>query len=118
MEIIHVKTPTDYTWCDEDSELSSECALDSVLNAGADLIIYWYAAGNYEGDGQALIRKDNRWQLEHLAHCSCYGPLESFSWDGDRAQSLKDLKACCSEDLLEMTDTLFEEAEKYEPQGI
>lgn len=45
-------------------------------------MIYWYYAGNYEGDGDAVcLGKDGMLYQYHLGHCSCYGPFDDFGFN-------------------------------------
>lgn len=44
----------------------------------ADVFLYWYENGGYDGTGFALWRNDGKWAYQHLGHCSCYGPLEDI----------------------------------------
>jgi len=41
----------------------------------ADLILYYYVTGYYEGSGALLCRMNKEWFIHSLSHCSCYGPL-------------------------------------------
>lgn len=43
---------------------------------GADYIIYHYKYEDYEGSGISVIKKDGKYDLIELGHCSCFGPLE------------------------------------------
>lgn len=42
-----------------------------------EYLIYNYEAGDYQGDGAAVLKDNNgKFILIDLGHCSCYGPLE------------------------------------------
>lgn len=42
-------------------------------------IVYWYENGGYDGNGQAVVLKeDGLLYVGDLGHCSCYGPTESL----------------------------------------
>ena len=41
--------------------------------------VYKYESlGCYEAIGQMLFRKDGKWGVHDMSHCSCYGPLEDI----------------------------------------
>ena len=44
----------------------------------ADVLMYFYDEGCYEGWGLAVWRLDGKWMYHGLGHCSCYGPLDSI----------------------------------------
>jgi len=48
-------------------------------NLGIEAAYYWYVCGSYEGSGQMIALKENKWYVHDLGHCSCYGPLEHFT---------------------------------------
>ena len=41
--------------------------------------VYYYVNWGYEGQGQILMRKNKKWYLHDLGHCSCYGPLDQLT---------------------------------------
>lgn len=49
---------------------------DYVGKVKADVFIYWYENGGYDGSGIAVWRHRGKWAYQWLGHCSCYGPLE------------------------------------------
>ena len=74
-----------------------------------DEIWYWYGVGDYEGAGQLLMRKGEKYDLHDMGHCSCYGPVEEVVF---KPQELEDLKTSCSADYTKECKPLFEAAEK------
>jgi hypothetical protein len=48
----------------------SDSNLKDIENLGVDEIWYWYAYGDYEGSGEILMRKGDRWDVDSLSHCS------------------------------------------------
>ena len=74
-----------------EDELSEEYDLDKI-KFSADVFIYNYEDGGYDGSGFAVWRDEEKWMYHSFSHCSCYGPLDSIS-DSDNAPfSLEDLK--------------------------
>ncbi len=63
--------------------------LEHIRGAGYSEVWYWYATGNYEGTGYAILRKpgDRGYYVAYLGHCSCYGPTENIG-DADRWTSI------------------------------
>lgn len=76
---------------------------------GADALIYWYVGAQHEGAGSALFRKDGKWHLHNLGHNSTYGPTDDLKLKGP-GESLRALKARCSEEYLSEVKNLFAEA--------
>ncbi len=59
---------------------------DAKAKVEADVFIYWYEIGSYEGSGFAVWRnKKGEWSYGQLGHCSCYGPGEHLA-DNDNAK--------------------------------
>lgn len=56
--------------------------LGNLENLGIDEIWYWYAAGDYEGSGQILMRKGDLYDVHDAGHCSCYGPTDNANFNG------------------------------------
>ena len=63
------------SYCDI-SSLDTEYDIKAINDLGVDEVWYWYASGSYEGQGQILMRKDDKYDIHDMGHCSCYGPLE------------------------------------------
>jgi hypothetical protein len=41
--------------------------------------VYKYETGSYEGSGQLIVKTiDNKFWVQELGHCSCYGPLDRW----------------------------------------
>jgi hypothetical protein len=54
-------------------------------------VIYWYKRGDYSGGGTIVYQDSrNKWHINDLGHCSCYGPCH----DGfcDISYSLSEIK--------------------------
>ncbi len=48
-----------------------------------DWIAGYYETGCYDGMGYALVRSpEGKYTLTNLGHCSCYGPFDSFAYEG------------------------------------
>ena len=63
-----------YDTCDIDDDV-----LEVLERNEADAGFYWYGTGSYEGSGELIILKNNKWYLNSLSHCSCYGPLDHLN---------------------------------------
>ena len=66
---------------------------------------YFYKSGSYEGSGQMLARVGDLWDIHDMGHCSCYGPLEKFSFNG---KTLAQVHAMQSADYAKETAELFD----------
>ena len=64
--------------------LSSEYELEDINKLKADLFVYSYAYGSYDGSGFAVWKRDKKWFYSSLGHCSCDGPT-SFLNDANNA---------------------------------
>lgn len=73
-------------------EVFSEYELRPVLNLSADLFVYSYATGSYDGSGFAVWRKGNDWFYSDLGHCSCNGPTEDISTSNNAAFKYEQVK--------------------------
>ncbi len=80
MRLVQVEMPASYI--NDYTQQEIDYDLDKL--AGADIVVYWYGAGSYEGSGQLVARKDGLWFYESLSHCSCYGPPENFKFKNGR----------------------------------
>jgi len=111
MKVINVEQkPENYGYCD--IAALSDYEIERAEESGADLLIYWYASGSYEGSGEALLRKDGLWIYENLGHCSCYGPFDTTpSFDG--AQTLDALEARMTDELKGQCAELFKRARRF-----
>ena len=89
-----------------------EWEIEKLNKLGLDEIWYWYGVGDYEGAGQLLMRKGEKYDLHDMGHCSCYGPVEEVVF---HPQKLKDLKSVCSEDYATECKPLFQAAMKRLP---
>jgi len=49
----------------------------------ADLLVYYYENGGYDGSGMAIWRKGRKYGYAYLGHCSCDGPMEGVGM-GDK----------------------------------
>ena len=77
-----VPYPADSTWAEMQSELDS-FDVKNLEGAGVVECWYWYHVGSYEGDGMALLRRnDGKWAVHWMSHCSCHGPVEAHDLEG------------------------------------
>ncbi len=62
----------------EDCDLGEESICEAI---GKDFewAVYRYGTGSYEGDGNMIHKKNGKYYMSVLSHCSCYGPLENIS---------------------------------------
>lgn len=62
----------------EQHDLNENAYISSRYNTDDYVwIITDYITGDYYGDGEALgLRKDGKYDIWNLGHCSCYGPFE------------------------------------------
>lgn len=65
-------------------KLDSEYELEDINKLKADLFVYSYAYGSYDGSGFAVWKRGAKWFYSSLGHCSCDGPT-SFLKDADNA---------------------------------
>lgn len=94
-EIIKVAYHGD--WC-EDSTFN-EYNIDEIFKQlhEFDWLVYSYGWCSCEGDGNMIHKKDGKYFLTNLGHCSCHGPLDDISkvpYD-----SLEALVNSCSDNL-------------------
>ena len=47
-----------------------------------DELWYNYEYGDYEGSGLMIARIGDKYDLYDMSHCSCYGPLYHFKFNG------------------------------------
>jgi hypothetical protein len=67
-----------------------------------DWVVYWYELGGYDGRGLIAWKKGDKYDYEHIGHCSCYGPMADV--EGDYAsltaeQLVAELKPISKEDF-------------------
>lgn len=73
-----------------EDELSENELFGTVL---ADVFIYHYESGCYEGTGIAVWRnKKGEWAYQYLGHCSCNGPLEDIETSDKAKFTLEQIK--------------------------
>lgn len=58
-------------------DVLSEYDLENV--GDVDWILYWYEYERYEGKGYLIAKRGNKFSLESLGHCSCYGPCDDVA---------------------------------------
>lgn len=109
MKVVHLKTPASHY--NNDTDALDEYDLAKAKEQGADLVIYWYSSGGYEGSGNALVRKGGLWTHCCLSHCSCYGPGEDL-YPGP-GESLDSIEARMSGYLLTECAELLARARRY-----
>lgn len=49
-----------------------------IIPADVELFVYYYEIDYYEGSGVAIFKRNDKYGLHYLGHCSCYGPMEDF----------------------------------------
>lgn len=60
----------------------------------ADIFIYSYENGGYDGSGMAVWRNNKgEWAYQYLGHCSCYGPLENIRTSDKAKFTLDQIKS-------------------------
>lgn len=113
-KIYKVDYPKEGRYC-EDDELS-ENEIQNIKASNADVAIYTYGTGSYEGDGDLLLMKDGFWMFKSLSHCSCYGPVEepiNLKKDFDRAYtSLDELSESVSKEYFKDLKPLMDKAKE------
>jgi hypothetical protein len=73
---------------------------EQMESLGADLIVYYYYTGGYEGSGEMICLKAGQWYHFDISHNSCHGPLDDVYFDGK----------CAYNSLVEMLEVFSEEA--------
>lgn len=58
----------------------------------ADVFIYSYENGGYDGSGFAVWRYKRKWRYHYLGHCSCYGPMEGIQYSDNATFTLEQIK--------------------------
>lgn len=54
-------------------------------------VVYWYEAGDYEGDGLAVaLRPDGLLEECGLSHCSCYCPGDGWNGVGGKGVTVEE----------------------------
>lgn len=73
---------------EENSEIRIEDFIGELKHF--DWLIYSYGTGCYEGSGNMIWKKDNKFFHHDMGHCSCYGWEENIS-DEKGFDSLEEL---------------------------
>lgn len=55
--------------------------LNAALVAKADLIVYDYYDGGYDGQGYMIVKIGDNYYENDLSHCSCFGPIDGLAED-------------------------------------
>lgn len=63
--------------CEELGEWDTERIKKDL--ADAELFVYCYESGSYDGSGFALWKVGNKYGYISMGHCSCNGPLEDLN---------------------------------------
>lgn len=58
----------------------------------ADIFIYSYENGGYDGLGVAVWRNKGKWAYQYLGHCSCNGPCEDIRTSDNAKFTLEQIK--------------------------
>jgi len=55
-----------------------EVELSEIVESypNATVVVYDYERGDWDGDGWAVIRFEDGWNIIGLGHCSCFGPFD------------------------------------------
>lgn len=96
----------------EDQELD-DYAIEEIHKRLKDFdwFVYNYGEGDYEGDGNAIFKKDGKFHEASLHHCSCFGPTENLDLKGGK-DTLEELLNNCSEDLNKELDNIVKYIKK------
>jgi hypothetical protein len=89
------KLPEGYDYPYGDVDSLSEWDMERLQELGIDEAWYWYATAPYEGSGQILMRKGDKYDVHDMGHCSCYGPMENAHFNGVYS-SLDEIQQKCS----------------------
>ena len=101
--------PLNKTWYGEPTELD-DFNFDNLRLVEVDTAWYWYTCSGYEGSGQLLMRRDGRFHLHDMGHCSCNGPTDITIGKG--FASLDGVRRSATDDLLEDIEPLLKMAEE------
>jgi len=72
-------------------------SLDALNKQKAEVAFYWYGCGSFEGSGELIFLREDKWHLIDISHCSCYEPDKIIEeYDGDGFNSIEDLLSRCS----------------------
>lgn len=113
MKIINIREfPKDYDYNYGDLTEFDSYDYDRLQKDGVTILVYWYAAGSYEGAGHALFQIGNLWTHHDLGHCSCYGPLENLEYKN--MKPLTDLYNSCSDELKKQLKPLYDRAKVFD----
>ena len=66
----------------EKSDSMSEYDYKDLEALDIDEIWYKYNCGSYEGSGQLIARKGDLFSHHDMGHCSCYGAVDKFEFNG------------------------------------
>ena len=83
--------------------------IEALQKLDVDEAWYWYASGSYEGSGQILMRKGDKYDIHDMGHCSCYGPTENATFGGTYP-SLDEIQQKCSAEAYKEIAPLVEMA--------
>lgn len=70
-------------------DVMSEYDLENLK--GVDWAVYSYYNGDYDGYGQLICKKDGKFYLISLSHCSCNSPCDDIDWNKESYNTLADL---------------------------
>ena len=104
IKIYQVRGHTGYY--DDETEIS-DYDLKTLFGKNISKVVYWYATGDYEGGGEALMKVDRRWYRVCLSHCSCNGPLDNMDFTHEFIRSK------CTEELDDNLEPLLKYMKKY-----
>lgn len=104
MEINRIKPYQDTDYGDDEL---NEYDLELLLQQDFEKVWYWYNSGWCDGAGKLIAKKNNRYQLFDLDHCSCYGPMQEIVGYKPNYAPLLNLVNRMSEGLYKECETLI-----------
>lgn len=106
-------TPKEYYGCGREVGDLSEYEVRDLKEKGIEEAYYWYVYESYEGSGYILYRKEDKWYVKSMGHCSCYGPLEDLDFTHPY-DSLEDVLLEATNDYISYVGPLVELAMEQE----
>jgi len=89
--VVHVTPPRNaYLW-DGDAQVF-DYDREGFAGMGIERVWCWYRSGEYEGNGSAVIRRDGRYNVVDLSHCSCDGPWDHIPDISSDVATLEELE--------------------------
>lgn len=105
------RLPKDTMYTHADISSLDEHDVEEIRKLDIDAAWYWYVSESYEGAGQLLMRRGDKYDVHNMGHCSCYGPTEHVIFCG-RYASLDEIQQCCSTEAYKAIAPLVEMARR------